>query len=43
MDAMVDQLGDAERDFTLSVEYQQIVAATRLNRNTLKARSETTT
>ena len=40
MDAMVEHLGDAERDITLSVEYQEIDAATRLNRNTLKVRLE---
>ena len=40
MDAMVEHLGDAERDITLSVEYQEIDAATRLNRNSLKVRLE---
>jgi 5-carboxymethyl-2-hydroxymuconate isomerase len=43
MDAMVGQFGVAERDVTLSVEYQEIDAQTRLNRNSLKARLESST
>jgi 5-carboxymethyl-2-hydroxymuconate isomerase len=38
MDALVEHLGEAERDISLSVEYQEIDAETRLNRNTLRAR-----
>ena len=40
MQALVTHLGEAERDIALSVEYQEIDPATRLNRNSLKARME---
>jgi 5-carboxymethyl-2-hydroxymuconate isomerase len=40
MDALVAHLGDDERDVSLSVEFNEIDADTRLNRNTLKARLE---
>ena len=42
MDALVTHLGDAERDIALSVEYQEIDPATRLNRNSLQARTRIT-
>jgi 5-carboxymethyl-2-hydroxymuconate isomerase len=40
MDALVAHLGDDEHDMSLSVEFNEIDADTRLNRNTLKARLE---
>ncbi|MCU1359831.1 MAG: hypothetical protein JWN99_1120, partial [Ilumatobacteraceae bacterium] len=43
MDALVEHLGDDERDISLSVEYNEIDPQTRLNRNTLKARLESAT
>jgi 5-carboxymethyl-2-hydroxymuconate isomerase len=43
MDALVQHLGEAERDIALSVEYQEIVPETRLNRNSLQVRLESGT